>query len=306
MSNQNFMSKNHRSNRPGIFLYFLLPALSICLFSFSDQNTADGFTARKPTSDTTPVLATLRQNEIKRLPANNDTVIKNSSEVSLDVEASYPGGSSGWLHYLIREFRYPEKAQRLQITGRVVVHFTVDEKGRVSKIEALTGHPILQDEAKRVVRNSGRWLPAQHNGQSVVSEKEQAITFRLESRNDAPQTAKSNSVSDSSTNPFASGEIESSFPGGPGAWMRYLNKTFRFPWEAQRDNIQGTVVVQFIVDKDGSVSDVEAISGPTSGGLREEAVRVIRKSGVWLPASKDGVPVKSYKKLPITFQLEPR
>lgn len=103
---------------------------------------------------------------------------------------------------------------------------------------------------------------------------------------------------------FTKVEIESSYPGGPGAWMRYLNKTFRYPQEAQDEGIQGTVVVQFIVDKEGNVSEVEAVSGPSTGGLRDEAIRVIKKSGKWEPAVQNGRKVKSYKKQPITFKLE--
>lgn len=103
---------------------------------------------------------------------------------------------------------------------------------------------------------------------------------------------------------FTKVEIESSYPGGPSAWMRYLNKTFRYPQEAQDNEIQGTVVVQFIVDKEGNVSDVDAVSGPTNGGLRDEAIRVIKKSGKWEPAVQNGRKVKSYKKQPITFKLE--
>jgi protein TonB len=61
--------------------------------------------------------------------------------------------------------------------------------------------------------------------------------------------------------------------------------------------------VQFIVDMEGKVSNVEAISGPETGGLREEAVNVIKKSGRWEPAIQNGRKVKSYKKQPITFRL---
>lgn len=103
---------------------------------------------------------------------------------------------------------------------------------------------------------------------------------------------------------FRKVEIESQYPGGPGAWMRYLNKTFRYPEQAQTDYIQGTVVVQFIVDIEGNISNVEALSGPTTGGLREEAVRVIKKSGKWEPAIQNGRKVKSFKEQPITFKLE--
>lgn len=101
---------------------------------------------------------------------------------------------------------------------------------------------------------------------------------------------------------FTKVEIESTYPGGAAAWQRYLIKTLRYPQEAQDNEIQGTVVVQFIVDKSGTVSDVEAISGPQV--LRDEAVRVIQKSGKWSPAVQNGRQVKSYKKQPIGFKLE--
>ena len=103
---------------------------------------------------------------------------------------------------------------------------------------------------------------------------------------------------------FTKVEIESEYPGGTAAWQRYLNKNFRYPDEAVNNEIQGTVVVQFIVDKEGVVSDVQAISGPSDGGLRDEAVRVIKKSGKWTPAVQNGRQVKSYKKQPIVFKLE--
>jgi protein TonB len=103
---------------------------------------------------------------------------------------------------------------------------------------------------------------------------------------------------------FTKVEIESEFPGGSAAWLRYLNKNLRYPDDAVNNEIQGTVVVQFIVDKEGNVSDVTAVSGPDNGGLREEAVRVIKKSGKWTPAVQNGRQVKSYKKQPIVFKLE--
>src|SRR3954471_10379153 len=101
---------------------------------------------------------------------------------------------------------------------------------------------------------------------------------------------------------FTKVEIESEYPGGASAWQRYLNKSLRYPQDAIDNEIQGTVVVQFIVDKAGIVSEVEAISGPNE--LRDEAVRVIKKSGQWTPAVQNGRQVKSYKKQPIVFRLE--
>jgi len=103
--------------------------------------------------------------------------------------------------------------------------------------------------------------------------------------------------------PFIKVENESTYPGGTEAWSRYLNKTLHYPDEAMNIEAQGTVIVQFIVDKEGNISDVQAVSGPDAGGLREEAVRVIKKSGKWTPAIQNGREVKSYKKQPIVFKL---
>ena len=102
---------------------------------------------------------------------------------------------------------------------------------------------------------------------------------------------------------FRSVEIESSFPGGVQAWARFLNKNLRYPDEALSKEIQGIVMVQFIVDKEGNISDVTTLSGPDDGGLREEAIRVIKKSGKWTPAQQNGRYVKSYKRQPVIFRI---
>ncbi|WP_205508845.1 energy transducer TonB [Longitalea arenae] len=102
---------------------------------------------------------------------------------------------------------------------------------------------------------------------------------------------------------FTKVEIPSEYPGGPAAWQRFLNRNLHFSQEAMDNMVQGTVVVKFIVDTEGNVSDVEAISGPEEH--RPEAIRVIRKSGKWTPAIQNGRQVKSYKQQPITFRFEP-
>lgn len=106
------------------------------------------------------------------------------------------------------------------------------------------------------------------------------------------QESNKHSISDSI---FTQCEIEPEFPGGQMAWKRFLNQRL-----GEVDG-SGTVVVQFIVDKQGKLSDIHAISGPESGGLREEAIRVIRSSGRWVPGIADGRQVKAYKKVPILF-----
>jgi protein TonB len=101
---------------------------------------------------------------------------------------------------------------------------------------------------------------------------------------------------------FISVQIESSYPGGRPKWERFLNGNLQYPQQAQDNEIEGTVVVQFVVDIDGTVSRVEVLSGPEE--LKEAALRVIKKSGKWIPAVQNGTHVKSYKRQPIVFRLD--
>jgi hypothetical protein len=100
---------------------------------------------------------------------------------------------------------------------------------------------------------------------------------------------------------FTKVEIESEYPGGPEAWAWFLIRNLHYPDFAVNSQIQGDVMVVFIVDKEGNVSDVHANYGPPE--LRDEAVRVIKKSGKWTPAIVNGRQVKSYKNQPIKFRL---
>jgi protein TonB len=112
--------------------------------------------------------------------------------------------------------------------------------------------------------------------------------------------AKSEDADDNTI--FRKVEIESHYKGGDAAWQRFLLKNFRVPLADEDQSGDATVVVQFIVDKEGNVSNVEPLSGPAQ--LQKEAVRVIRLSGKWEPAIQNGRPVRSYKKQPITVHWE--
>lgn len=102
---------------------------------------------------------------------------------------------------------------------------------------------------------------------------------------------------------FTKLEAEAAYPGGHEGWSAYLNKSLQYPREAAAKSIEGTVIVQFIVDQAGDLRNVQAISGPTDGGLREEAIRVVKNSGKWIPGKQNGISVKSYRKQPLTFKV---
>jgi periplasmic protein TonB len=98
-------------------------------------------------------------------------------------------------------------------------------------------------------------------------------------------------------------KTEAQFPGGDSAWMHFLNHTLRYPDDAVNNEIMGTVMVSFTVNTDSTISDIQVVSGPKKGGLRDEAVRVITASKKWVPATDNGTPVKSTIQKPIKFVL---
>ena len=102
---------------------------------------------------------------------------------------------------------------------------------------------------------------------------------------------------------FTKVEVESEFPGGAKAWGNYLNANFQYPKAAIKKNIQGTVVVHFIVTKEGKVTSAEVIQS-VHPSLDKEALRLIQNSPNWNPARQNGKKVNSYKKQPIVFKLE--
>ncbi len=105
-----------------------------------------------------------------------------------------------------------------------------------------------------------------------------------------------------STKVWTKVEIEAEFPGGKSEWTRYLQKNLRYPDQAIDNGTQDVVRVQFIVDKDGNISEVQALNDP-GDGLAEEAVRIIKKGPKWKPAEQNGQKVIFRNIQAITFRL---
>jgi hypothetical protein len=107
---------------------------------------------------------------------------------------------------------------------------------------------------------------------------------------------------------FQKVEVESEFIGGPAAWLKYLNHNLRYPDDEVEKNIQGQVIVDFIVDKTGVIQPNSiSLDRSVDFGIDEEAIRVILSSAnSWTPAMQNGRQVKSYKKQPINFGLTRR
>ena len=97
-------------------------------------------------------------------------------------------------------------------------------------------------------------------------------------------------------------EVMPQYPGGQIAMMKYIMENMKYPKQAMKEGIQGRVAVRFIVEKDGSISDVKPILS-VHPLLNKEAVRVVKSMPKWTPGKQNGKPVRVRFNLPIMFKL---
>ncbi len=101
---------------------------------------------------------------------------------------------------------------------------------------------------------------------------------------------------------FKSVETYPEFPGGLDAFVKFLSRNVNYPVRARDKGVQGRVVISFVVEKDGTLTDIKMISGIGSG-CDEEALRVMKMSPPWTPGTQGGKPVRTSYSVPISFTL---
>ncbi len=101
---------------------------------------------------------------------------------------------------------------------------------------------------------------------------------------------------------FVAVEQQAEFPGGLGELKKWLGRNLDYPETARMNEVQGRVIVRFVVEKDGSIGQATILKG-VDKDLDREALRVVKKMPKWQPGKNNGVPVRSYFNLPVQFTL---
>lgn len=194
----------------------------------------------------------------------------------------------GGISTLASEMEYPEIARKAQIEGRVIVQFVVDKNGGVRDAVVVRGIGSgCDEEAIRVITKHAKFKPGIHQGSVVPVKMAIPILFKLPSQGDEiTQTAL---------------EIVDQMPELIGG-INTLASEMKYPEIARKAQIEGRVIVQFIVDNNGNVRDASITKGIGSG-CDEEAIRVITEHAKFKPGIHQGniVPVKM--QMPIVFKL---
>lgn len=181
------------------------------------------------------------------------------------------------------EIEIPEVPQEVLATVQVTQIAIVDDV----KNEVMDMEDQKEDNTARgVVNQEG----------SDDADKFQAVQEAVVVKEPEPEKPKEEEV-------FVAVEQQAEFPGGMAALMKWLSNNIRYPEAAQQNDVQGRVVVKFIVEKDGSVSQAQIVKG-VDKDLDKEALRVVNKMPKWQAGKNNGVAVRSYFTLPVQFRLQ--
>ena len=240
----------------------------------------------------------------------SEETVEDNSEVFVVVEEqpSFPGGNAAMMRFLSDNIKYPTEAQEKGTEGRVIVNFVVEKDGRLSDFNVVRGiDPLLDNEAVRVLKSMPNWSPGKQRGEVVRVRFTLPVVFRLEGK-DAKDSSSASASSapvkaSASDEVFVVVESQPEFPGGNVALMKWLSDNIKYPMVAQENGIQGRIIVNFIVEKDGSLSDVQVVRS-IDPALDKEAVRVVETMPKWKPGVQRGERVRVRYTLPVVFKLQ--
>ncbi|RPD42211.1 energy transducer TonB [Chitinophaga barathri] len=207
--------------------------------------------------------------------------------ITLEKPPRFKGGDEALDYLLTRNIRYPATAEKEGIGGVVIVQFIVDSSGQVWDISVPNGlHQDLDAEAIRVIAlTDGKWEPGIQDGKPV------AVQFGLPVR----FTPSNFGIRVAETV-----DLMPVHPNGDEGVSFLVYRYTRYPKSAVKENIRGTVIVQFSVSATGQVSDY-AIKKGLREDFDKEALRVVRKLGSWVPAQYRGQRVPVTVTMPVYF-----
>ena len=249
-------------------------------------------------------------------PPSNDP--NNPVFEVVEIMPEFPdGGMSGLMQFLSKNIQYPINAQKNHTQGRVTVQFVVNKDGSISEPKIIRGvDPDLDGEAIRVISLMPKWKPGMQKGQPVRVKYTVPVMFRLSDDGQKEEYKPIPKIDETVVVGYASKQAPAEedpvfevvenmpeFAGGMGGLMQYLSKNIKYPVEAQKAGIQGRVIMQVIIDKNGNVTNPK-VTQPVDPLLDTEAIRVTASMPKWKPGTQRGMPVNVKYTFPIVFRLQ--
>ena len=295
------MMNKKRTRTTGRIKYALFAPLTAALLLVSNIETV----ARTTERIAEKVSTTLTE-EIKTTPTTDQDypifqVVEQMPE--------FPGGMGECMKWLQTNIKYPKEAKEKGEQGRVILQFIVEKDGSITDVKVVRSvSPALDAEAIRVASAMPKWKPGMQRGKVVKVKYTLPVMFSLEKKGAVTSASVGTIPVDSkgevnTDETFQVVEQMPEFPGGMGECMKWLQANIKYPKEAKEKGEQGRVILQFIVERDGSVTDVKVVRS-ISLALDAEAIRVVSGMPKWKPGMQRGKEVRVKYTLPVMFSLE--
>lgn len=226
----------------------------------------------------------------------------------VQVMPQFPGGQTEFFKYLGQNIVYPAPAIEQGIEGRTICQFIVEKDGAIRNVSVVrsSGDANLDNEALRVMTMMPNWTPGRQGGENVRVKFTAPVIFKLPPPPMPPVQEEVAEVAPLQDDKpvFSVVQVMPQFPGGQEALFAYLENTVKYPVIAYENGIQGRVLCQFVVNKDGSISNVEVAKSGGDPSLDKEAIRVIKMMPNWIPGRQDGENVRVKYSVPVVFKLD--
>ncbi|HEY5471324.1 MAG TPA: TonB family protein [Bacteroidales bacterium] len=199
--------------------------------------------------------------------------------------------SSAFNEWLISQIKYPSEAKAKSIEGRVNINMNVELNGSLSGLKTVSSpDPLLTEGVLKVIQSSPQWDAPKNPAVDESFAESVSIKFSLPDK-----------VSDGSA--FVAVDQMPIFPGGDAELLKFIAENTKYPAEAKEKNIQGRVIVRFIINSEGKPEDVVILKG-VNPLLDAEAIRSIRLLPAFAPGYQGGKPVDVYYMVPVNFTLQ--
>ena len=200
--------------------------------------------------------------------------------------------------YFSENIRYPDSARENNIQGRVIVRFIITETGAVDSVKVLKSIGWgCDEEAVRVIKNMPHWKPGMQNGKPVKVYFTQPITFSIEDDR-YPSRKKKDRPADYIYD--LRKDHPDKWPNANYDYAKYISEHVQYPVLAREHNIEGDVIVKFVVNKDSTINDCQIVSY-LGGGCDTEAIRVIKSMPKWSPGIYDRKPINAEQLVTVSF-----
>ncbi len=266
------------------------------VFSTAAETTVDGITAHAEIPDQEAVAVDQfvenYNKKVNELNIDSAKSVGNEKFTAVENTPKFPGS---FTDFVTKNIKYPDAMREANVHGTVHVQFIIEKDGSISHIKAVDGPGYgAEQEAERVMALSPKWKPAYQNGKPVKVGFTVPIFF-ANSQNAPAGDADANKL-------FTKAEVSPAFPGGQDKFDQFLRENIKYPDAMSKANVTGKVVVQFVVEKDGSLSDIQVVRD-AGYGSGQEAVRVITSSPKWIPGYQKGKPVRTAYSIAVNFTL---